>query len=46
MTQDEDAARIKAGAAGGVNLLIIDMINAMDFPGAEAIRPRLSRSPT
>jgi nicotinamidase-related amidase len=40
MTQDEDAASIKGDAPGGVGLLIIDMINAMDFPGAEAIRDK------
>ncbi len=38
MTQDEDAARIDGKAPGGVGLLIIDMINAMDFPGAETMR--------
>lgn len=40
MTQDEDAARIDGVAPGGVGLLIIDMINAMDFPGAEAMRDK------
>jgi hypothetical protein len=40
VTQDEDAANIEASAPGGVGLLIIDMINAMDFAGAEAIRPK------
>jgi nicotinamidase-related amidase len=40
MAQDEDAARIEACAPGGVGLLIIDMINAMDFPGAEAVLPK------
>jgi nicotinamidase-related amidase len=43
MAQDEDAATIKGSAAGGVGLLIIDMINAMDFPGAEAVRPKAER---
>ncbi len=40
MRQDQDAARIEACAPGRVGLLIIDMINAMDFPEAEAIRPK------
>jgi nicotinamidase-related amidase len=43
VTQDEDAANIEASAPGGVGLLIIDMINAMDFTGAEAIRPKADR---
>ena len=34
---DEDAARIEGSAPGGVGLLIIDMINAMDFQGAERL---------
>jgi nicotinamidase-related amidase len=38
--QDEDAARIAGPAAGGVGLLVVDMINAMDFEGAEPIRPK------
>lgn len=36
---NEDAANIKGAAPGGVALLIIDMINSMDFEGAENIRP-------
>lgn len=40
MTQDEDAASIEGAAPGGVGLLIIDMINAMDFPGAETMRDK------
>jgi nicotinamidase-related amidase len=39
-SHDEDAAHVKGPAAGGVGLLIIDMINALDFEGAEAIRPK------
>jgi nicotinamidase-related amidase len=38
--QDEDAANIEGCAPGGVGLLIMDMINAMDFPGADTIRPK------
>lgn len=37
---DEDAARIEGPAPGGVGLLIIDMINALDFPGAERMRAK------
>jgi nicotinamidase-related amidase len=37
---DDDAANVDGRAAGGVGLLIIDMINAMDFEGAEAIRSK------
>lgn len=33
----EDAARITGPAPGGVGLLIIDMINDLDFPGAEPL---------
>jgi nicotinamidase-related amidase len=40
MTQDEDAAKIEGEAPGGVGLLIIDMINPMDFPGAETMRDK------
>lgn len=43
MAQDEDAATIKACAPGGVGLLIIDMINDMAFPEAEALRPKAER---
>jgi len=43
VAQDEDAATIKACAPGGVGLLIIDMINDMAFPGAEALRPKAER---
>jgi nicotinamidase-related amidase len=43
MAQDEDAAKIEDCAAGGVGLLIIDMINTMDFPGAEAVRPKADK---
>lgn len=39
MRTDEDAARIDGPAPGGVGFLIIDLINAMDFPGAENLRP-------
>jgi nicotinamidase-related amidase len=38
-SQDEATAKIKGSAPGGVGLLIIDMINPMDFPGAETMRP-------
>jgi nicotinamidase-related amidase len=34
---DEDAAHIKGRAPAGVGLLIIDVINSLDFGGAEAI---------
>lgn len=34
---DDDAARIDGQAPGGVALLIIDMINSLDFPGAEKL---------
>jgi nicotinamidase-related amidase len=37
-SRDEDAAAIIGPAPGGVGLLIIDLINPMDFPGAEAMR--------
>jgi nicotinamidase-related amidase len=40
VAQDEDAARIEGSAPGGVGLLIIDMINAMDFPGADGVRSK------
>ena len=43
MAQDEDAARIEGGAPGGVGLLIMDMVNDMAFPGAEAVRPKADR---
>lgn len=36
---DADSARIEACAPGETGLLIIDMINALDFEGAEAMRP-------
>ncbi|MGR4866042.1 isochorismatase family cysteine hydrolase [Caulobacter sp. LARHSG274] len=39
--RDPDAARIGGPAPGGVGLLIIDMINPMDFSGAEAMLPRI-----
>jgi nicotinamidase-related amidase len=35
--QDEDAAIIRRASPGGVGLLIIDMINALDFEGAERL---------
>jgi nicotinamidase-related amidase len=38
--RDEDAANTHSPAPGGVGLLIIDMINALDFDGAEAIHRR------
>jgi len=37
-SRDEDAATVSGPAPGGVGLLIIDLINPMDFPGAEAMR--------
>jgi nicotinamidase-related amidase len=40
MNGDEDAANIRGCARGGVGLLIIDMINAMTFPGAKALLPK------
>lgn len=40
---DEDAARIGAGAPGGVGLLIVDMINDMAFDGAQAMLSRAER---
>jgi nicotinamidase-related amidase len=43
VTQDEDVARIEGGAPGGVGLLIMDMVNDMAFPGAEAVRPKADR---
>jgi nicotinamidase-related amidase len=43
VAQDEDAARIEGRAPGGVGLLIIDMINALDFPGADGVRPKAER---
>jgi nicotinamidase-related amidase len=43
VAQDEDAARIEGGAPGGVGLLIMDMVNDMAFPGAEAVRPKADR---
>lgn len=36
--RDEDTASIKRPVPGSVGLLIIDMINGMDFEGAENIR--------
>jgi nicotinamidase-related amidase len=44
--QDEDSAKIEGPAAGSVGLLIIDMINDMAFPGAEAMRPGIERAAT
>jgi nicotinamidase-related amidase len=43
VARDEDAARIEGPAPGGVGLVIIDMINDMAFPGAEAVRPKAER---
>lgn len=43
MTGDEDAAQIKGEAFKGVGLLIIDMINPLDFEGAERLRPKMER---
>lgn len=37
--RDEDAAKIKCKAPGGVGLLLVDVINPLDFPGAEALAP-------
>ena len=39
MAQDAEAATIKP-APGGVGLLIVDMINPMDFEDADALRPQ------
>jgi nicotinamidase-related amidase len=36
---DEDAARTAGKAPGGVGLLLIDVINPMDFEGAERLAP-------
>jgi nicotinamidase-related amidase len=38
--EDQDRAKIDGPAPGGVGLLIVDMINRLDFPGAEALRPK------
>jgi len=40
MAQGDKRAEIEAPAAGGVGLLIIDMINDMAFPGAEGLREK------
>lgn len=37
---DDDSATIQGPAPGGVALLIIDMINAFDFDGAEQLLPK------
>lgn len=37
---DEGAARIEVCAAGGVGLLIIDMVNDLAFPGGAQLRPK------
>ncbi len=38
--RDADAARIRACAPGGVALLIIDMINGLDFDGGDVLQPK------
>ena len=43
--QEEPATTLKSGPAGrGVALLIIDMINCFDFPGAERILPQANEA--
>ena len=42
--RDEDAANIEGPAPGGVGLLLIDVINPLDFEGAEALGPAAIRA--
>lgn len=37
--RDEDAAKLKDATPGGVGVLLVDVINPLDFPGAEALAP-------
>jgi nicotinamidase-related amidase len=39
-TGDDDSAKTAGPAPGGVGLLLIDVINPLDFEGAEALAPR------
>ena len=42
--RDDDAANVRGPAPGGVGLVLIDVINPLDFEGAEALAPNAAQA--